>query len=352
MTTQQQISVANEWDTEKEERLYRSLGRYWHPVLYAADLGEEPVQVTLLDKQIVIVRLAGEVRAFTDRCAHRGTAVSLGWVEGDCLRCPYHGWLYNAEGRCVEYPAREDVAISPLARLVRHHAAEQNGLVYVCIADEPRFPIPGFPEYSDPEYRVISVPPYDWNVGPARRTENFVDFSHFAWVHDGVLASRDDPVVPDHEVFRDEAELRTQIVVEEPAETSKTRAMTYDSTQTNVPGERNYRVPIPFTVWLQQKMPSGDTFVLFLACQPIGAKEVRSFTLYARNFGLDADDEVFIKFQLDIAEADRVVAESQRPEELPIDLREEMYVRGADAMSVEYRRWLLELVKESEALEA
>ena len=119
-----------------------------------------------------------------------------------------------------------------------------------------------------------------------------------------------------------------------------------------MPGERNYRVPIPFTVWLQQKMPSGDTFVLFLACQPIGAKEVRSFTLYARNFGLDADDEVFIKFQLDIAEADRVVAESQRPEELPIDLREEMYVRGADAMSVEYRRWLLELVKESEALEA
>ena len=46
--------------------------------------------------------------------------------------------------------------------------------------------------------------------------------------------------------------------------------------------------------------------------------------------------------------ADRVIAESQLPEELPTDLSEEMYVRGADQISVEYRRWLLELVAESE----
>jgi vanillate O-demethylase monooxygenase subunit len=198
---------------------------------------------------------------------------------------------------------------------------------------------------------VVKVPPYDWKVGPARRTENFVDFSHFAWVHDGVLASRDDPVVPEHVVYREGGELRTQIVVEEPATTSKTRTLSGDSTNTTVPGERNYRIPIPFTVWLQQKMPGGDTFVLFMACMPIGPKLSRSFTFNARTFGHDADDEVFIKFQQEIAEADRVVAESQRPEELPVDLREEMYVRGADAVSVEYRRWLLELVKEHEAAE-
>lgn len=351
MTTEQ-ITVANEWNPEREERLYRSLDQFWHPVLYASDLGDEPVQVTLLEKLIVVVRLGGEVRAFTDRCAHRGTAVSLGWVEGDCLRCPYHGWLYNSDGQCVEYPAREDVAISPMARLERFHAAERNGLIYVCLAEEPRYPIPDFPEFDDPDYRVVKVPPYDWKVGPARRTENFVDFSHFAWVHDGVLASRDDPVVPDHVVYREDGELRTQIVVEEPATTSKTSTLSVDSTNTTVPGERNYRIPIPFTVWLQQKLPGGDTFVLFMACQPIGPKLSRSFTFNARTFGHDEDDEVFIRFQQEIAEADRVVAESQRPEELPVDLREEMYVRGADAVSVEYRRWLLELVKEHEAAEA
>ena len=49
-------------------------------------------------------------------------------------------------------------------------------------------------------------------------------------------------------------------------------------------------------------------------------------------------------------EADRVIAESQLPEELPTDLSEEMYVKGADQISVEYRRWLLELVDESERI--
>ena len=99
-------------------------------------------------------------------------------------------------------------------------------------------------------------------------------------------------------------------------------------------------------------MPGGDTFVLFMACMPVAPKVSRSFTLYARNFGFDTPDDVYIKFQQEIAEADRVVAESQRPEELPVDLREEMYVKGADAVSVEYRRWLLELVREHEAANA
>ena len=222
MTTTTDGSSLNKWDVEGEERLYQSLDRFWHPVMYAADLTDKPRRVILLETLVVVVRLGDEVRAFADRCAHRGTAVSLGWVEGECLRCPYHGWLYNADGQCIEYPARDDVAISPAARLERFHAAEQNGLIYVCLAEEPRFPIPAFPEFDDPAYRIVPIPEYDWEVGPARRTENFVDFSHFAWVHDGVLANRDQPLVPDHVVTRQDGELRTQIVVEEPAGTEKT----------------------------------------------------------------------------------------------------------------------------------
>ena len=101
-------------------------------------------------------------------------------------------------------------------------------------------------------------------------------------------------------------------------------------------------------MWIQQKLPAGQVFVLFMACQPVGPKECRTFTFVARNFGLDASDESFIAHQQEIVAADRVIAESQLPEELPTDLSEEMYVRGADQISVEYRRWLLELVGESE----
>ena len=340
--------VPNEWTTEGERRLYESLDWYWHPVLFASELGTAPVQATLLGRRVVVVRMGGGVKAFIDRCAHRGTAVSLGWVEDDCIRCPYHGWLYDSEGVCVEIPAREEVAISPRARLEQLHAAEQNGLIYVCLADEPKIGIPAFPEFDDDTYVLVQIPDYQWQTGAARRTENFVDFSHFAWIHDGVLAERDQPLVPDHEVQRDGWELRTHVVIDEPAHTEKTATLGLDAETVTVPGRRNYRIPLPFSVWIQQELPDDKRFVLFMACQPVGPKECRTFTFVARNFGLDTAAETFILHQQEIVEADRVVAESQLPEELPADLSEEMYVSGADQISVEYRRWLLELVKEHE----
>jgi phenylpropionate dioxygenase-like ring-hydroxylating dioxygenase large terminal subunit len=180
-------------------------------------------------------------------------------------------------------------------------------------------------------------------------TSNFVDFSHFAWLHDGVLAERDQPLVPDHEVQCDGWELRTHVVVvDEPAHTEKTATLGLYAETVTVPGRRNYRIPLPFSVWIQQELPDDKRFVLFMACQPVGSKKCRTFTFVARNFGLDTAAETFILHQQEIVEADRVVAESQLPEELPADLSEEMYVSGADQISVEYRRWLLEMVKEHE----
>ena len=179
-------------------------------------------------------------------------------------------------------------------------------------------------------------------------TSNFVDFSHFAWLHDGVLAERDQPLVPDHEVQRDGWELRTHVVVDEPAHTEKTATLGLYAETVTVPGRRNYRIPLPFSVWIQQELPDDKRFVLFMACQPVGSNKCRTFTFVARNFGFDAPAETFILHQQEIVEADRVVAESQLPEELPADLSEEVYVSGADQISVEYRRWLLEMVKEHE----
>ena len=59
------------------------------------------------------------------------------------------------------------------------------------------------------------------------------------------------------------------------------------------------------------------------------------------------DDQRFVTFQQEIAEADRVISESQTPEELPFDMTAELYIRGADRLSVEYRRWLFEVARAS-----
>ena len=87
-----QSSMDSHLDESGEALLYEELRNYWHPVAYAADLADGgPVQGLLLGEPLVIVRLGGEIRIFRDLCSHRGTAISLGWVEEDQLRCPYHG---------------------------------------------------------------------------------------------------------------------------------------------------------------------------------------------------------------------------------------------------------------------
>ncbi|MQA01841.1 MAG: Rieske 2Fe-2S domain-containing protein [Streptosporangiales bacterium] len=113
-----------ELDAVGEEALYQQLRRFWHPVLFADELGTAPARVTLLDEAVVVVRMAAGVAAFRDLCVHRGTALSLGKVVDDELVCPYHGWTYDAGGVCTRIPARHGDNIPRRARLVRHQARE------------------------------------------------------------------------------------------------------------------------------------------------------------------------------------------------------------------------------------
>src|SRR5688500_1183848 len=81
------------------------LRHYWHPVALAAAVGDQPVATTLLDEQLVLFRTSEGVSACRDLCIHRGTPLSLGWVEDDGIVCAYHGWRYAADGRCVRIPS-------------------------------------------------------------------------------------------------------------------------------------------------------------------------------------------------------------------------------------------------------
>jgi phenylpropionate dioxygenase-like ring-hydroxylating dioxygenase large terminal subunit len=337
-------------DLAGEARLYRALRRFWHPVLWADELTDRPVAARLLDEPIVLVRLAGEVRAFRDLCVHRGTALSLGWVDDGCLVCPYHGWTYDSSGVCTRIPASHGTNIPAKARIHRYAAAEHAGLVWVCLdagadpdAPQAGFPLPDFPEWGDASYRLIRIPQYDWHCSAARRVENFVDFSHFAWVHQGILGDRSKPQIPDHDVVRTETTLWFRLGIEEPA--TELKGDGGSDGEAKVQREpSHYTLSMPFTVRLDQPLPDDRHFVLFVASCPLSARETRNFTWNARNYDLEPDrDQAFIDFQQLILEQDRVVVESQRPEELPIDLSEELHIKGVDRVSIDYRRWLGEI---------
>ncbi len=332
----------NRLDRAGEAALYRALRHFWHPVLWADELEDRPVAARLLDEPLALVRLGGAVRAFKDLCVHRGTALSLGWVDDDHLVCAYHGWTYDPDGVCTRIPASHGTNIPRKARITRYATVEHAGLIWVCLADDgAAMPLPDFPEWLDSSYRKIKIPQYDWHCSAARRVENFVDFSHFAWVHEGILGDRSKPEIPDHDVVRTDRTLWFRLGIEEPATALKGDSGS-DHRIEREPS--HYTVAMPFTVRLDQPLEDDRHFVLFVASCPLSAKETRNFTWNARNYDLDPSrDQGFVDFQQVILEQDRVVVESQRPEELPIDLSEELHIKGVDRVSIEYRRWLGEI---------
>ena len=69
----------------------RALRACWHPVAYADEITREPAGLELLNEPLVAWRgTDGAPRVLADLCVHRGTALSLGRVEGDEIVCPYH----------------------------------------------------------------------------------------------------------------------------------------------------------------------------------------------------------------------------------------------------------------------
>ena len=339
--------TGNELDISGEEALYGAMRHFWQPVMYANELTDGPQKVVALGEQLVVVRLTGQVRAFPDLCVHRGTALSLGWVEGDQLRCAYHGWTYGADGVCTSIPARFGLKIPTKARLQRYLTAEKCGLIWVCLEDEPWRPLPEFPEFNDPNYHVVAFAPYEWNCSVARRVENYVDFAHFAWVHDGLLGDHNHPEVPDHDVWREGAELRMSIAMREPEDNPRNKNLT--GTNGGIFTHKSYRMFIPNSIWLQHRMTENERYVLFMAACPVGPKRTRTFTFCARNYDFDVDDQKYVDYHELIIGQDKPITESQRPEELPVDLSAELHIRGVDRVSVEYRKWLIEIAQSMKA---
>ena len=98
--------------------------------------------------------------------------------------------------------------------------------------------------YDDAEFRVLEVEAYDWRCSAPRRFENVVDFAHFAWLHEGLLGSRDRPEVPRHEVRREGGEIRVEIEFEEPSDTQKNANLGLSDEK--ITAEKRYRLFMPF----------------------------------------------------------------------------------------------------------
>lgn len=85
------------------------LRRYWHPFALGSDATATPKAVRILGEDLILFRTGlGEVGLVHPRCCHRGTTLFYGDVTDDGIRCCYHGWLFDTEGRCLDMPVEVD----------------------------------------------------------------------------------------------------------------------------------------------------------------------------------------------------------------------------------------------------
>lgn len=324
---------------DAEHGAAESMTNWWHPVGWAADLHATPRRVVLLGRPLVLWRdTENSVSCLRDLCIHRGTALSLGDVVDGELACAYHGWAFRGDGRCTRIPQLAPGTEIPAAAVAESfHCEERYGLIWVCLG-EPCAGIPVFPEWDAPGFRHVPCAPYTWRASAARMVENFTDLGHLGWLHDGLLGSRDDLVVPPHRVQREGDRLHYSLTMDVPAADGVNGTDGPSGPMTNT-----YVLSLPHVIHLRSHFPeSRSSRVLYFAAQPVDAQTSTGYCYQSRDFDLDGDDKLYAQFQAVLAEQDRPVVESQRPEQLPLDLADELHLKF-DRVAVAYRKALLDL---------
>jgi vanillate O-demethylase monooxygenase subunit len=319
------------------------LRRAWHVAATSEEVDGVPRRVWLVGEPWCVVRIDGRVAAFADRCAHRGTPLSAGHVEGSKVRCAAHGWAFDREGTCVAVPALSPGEALPQARVDTPAAVDERyGLVWVA-PEPPVEEIPSIPELTDSDYDVARSAIVGTGVGACQLVDNFLDAAHFPYVHSATFGTDAAATVVDHGVTRRGWAIENVFETwyrnrDDPLVASGVHDLVQPQILTKRGGAST-------TVVLRLYFPvTAATMMILFCCTPERGDSTRVYKVMARN-DLDGDRERLNAFVADedtILEEDLRVLERFRDTSLATDLRVEQHTR-ADRLSVAWRRVLSDL---------
>jgi 5,5'-dehydrodivanillate O-demethylase len=163
------------------------LRRYWWPVQFSEQIKDRPVKVRLLGEDFVVFRMpSGELGMLDLLCCHRLTSLEYGRIEDKGIRCCYHAWLFDKDGRCLEQPAeRPDSNYKDKVRQGAYKVVDLAGFVFAYIGPLPAPALPNYDVlYREDGTRIVGCDEDYCNW--LQKAENGADLSHLPFLHASV----------------------------------------------------------------------------------------------------------------------------------------------------------------------
>jgi 5,5'-dehydrodivanillate O-demethylase oxygenase subunit len=158
------------------------LRRFWQPIYPSRNLQPgRSFPLTIMSQKLALYRSQkGKVHCVENRCAHRGSMLSTGWIEGDVIRCPYHGWAYSADGQCVHQPM-ERAGFAQNIKIGGYPTQEYLGFIWVYLGEGEPPALPRYPEWENAKFVSAQIDTRGCNW--FQNVENYQDEGHVWFTH-------------------------------------------------------------------------------------------------------------------------------------------------------------------------
>lgn len=315
---------------------------FWYPAEESEVLAKEPLKITMLGQEFVLWRDGGgKAHCASNTCTHRGGSLADGIIDGDCIQCPYHGWLFNGTGECERIPSLGPLKKIPgRSRIDAYPVEERYGLIFVFLGDLPESERPiimPIEEYGQEGWAMVRTR-YRWNANYVRLVENQSDPSHVEYVHKGfgMGGKNEDYKVPKIEIQESDWGAGAMVEFYSPAlPDEEMRHMQGEGR--NVSGSGYHGAA---STWTNVNFNENDKFHIYLFALPHTEDDLEIFLISMRNCMLeDSYNKNFLERILIAVEEDRIVVEKLNPTVPSKDAIGEFIV-SADDVLMNYRERL------------
>ncbi len=315
---------------------------FWYAAELSENLAAKPIKVRMLGHNFVLFRdRQGTAHCLSNICVHRCGSLADGWMSGDQISCPYHGWEFGGDGACSRIPSvGPDLGTKPptRARVDSYPTQERYGIVFVFLGDLPeteRPPLMQVPEWDDSRWRVITEE-YTWAVNYRRAVENALDFAHAEFVHLVGRKGRELGYrVPDYQIS--EADWGAGARVNFKRQAKGLWKYVRDAVSETTAGT-DFHGPAQFMTFIQ--MDPKMVVLQYVYETPIDEYNTRTFLVSARNFFITPLLDRIVKRQnRTIINEDRKIVEALDPSLPPESTTSDLSVK-TDLIQMAYRQKL------------